>query len=85
MKFLIKIGLYLGMSIHPESVPMHTLARFLFASLLNQYVDLSFQVGLRAMRLPVLEEGNDMTTIDNGIENGNNYQRDGFVLSRYPR
>lgn len=72
------------MSVHPESVPMHTLARFLFASLLNQYVDLSFQVGLRAMRLPVLEDTNE-NAIDNGIENSNNYQRDGFVLSRYPR
>lgn len=76
--------LFSGMSVHPESVPMHTLARFLFASLLNQYVDLSFQVGLRAMRLPVLEDTNE-NAIDNGIENSNNYQRDGFVLSRYPR
>lgn len=69
---------------HPESVPMHTLARFLFASLLNHNVDLSFQVGLRAMRLPVLEDSNE-NAMDNGIENGNNYQRDGFILSRYPR
>ena len=40
-----------GESIHPESVPMHTLARFLFASLLNQHPDLAFKIGLRAMRL----------------------------------
>lgn len=72
------------MSIHPESVPMHTLARFLFASLLNQHLDLAFQVGLRAMRLPVLEESNE-NAMDNNIQNSNNYQRDGFVLSRYPR
>lgn len=74
----------LGMSIHPESVPMHTLARFLFASLLNQHLDLAFQVGLRAMRLPVLEESNE-SAMDNNIQNSNNYQRDGFILSRYPR
>lgn len=63
---------------------MHTLARFLFASLLNQHLDLAFQVGLRAMRLPVLEESNE-SALDNNIQNSNNYQRDGFVLSRYPR
>lgn len=72
----------LGMSVHPESVPMHTLARFLFDSLLAHYPDLAFQMGLRAMRLPVLEDSN---AIENGIENSHNYQRDGFVLSRYPR
>ncbi|KAG5674753.1 hypothetical protein PVAND_004703 [Polypedilum vanderplanki] len=44
-----------GESIHPESVPMHTLARFLFASLLNQHPDLAFKIGLRAMRFPIFE------------------------------
>lgn len=73
----------LGMSVHPESVPMHTLARFLFDCLLTHYPDLAFQVGLRAMRLPVLEDNNSVDS--NGNDNGNNYQRDGFVLSRYPR
>lgn len=73
----------LGLSIHPESVPMHTLARFLFASLLNQYPDLAYKVGLRAMRLPVLDENAEQT--DNIENNFNPHQNDGFVLSRYPR
>lgn len=65
---------------------MHTLARFLFASLLNQYTDLAFQVGLRAMRLPVLEECNtEMPTDNMDMNPPHNNQRDGFVLSRYPR
>ncbi|XP_050297456.1 zinc finger SWIM domain-containing protein 5-like isoform X2 [Anthonomus grandis grandis] len=46
----------LGIGIHPESIPMHTFARFLFLSLLNYYPDLAYEVGLRAMRLPLLEE-----------------------------
>lgn len=40
----------LGIGIHPESVPMHTFARFLFLYLLNYYPDLAYEVGLRAMR-----------------------------------
>lgn len=40
----------LGLGIHPESVPMHTFARFLFLVLLNYYSDLAYDVGLRAMR-----------------------------------
>ncbi len=40
----------LGLGIHPESVPMHTFARFLFLSLLNYHSDLAYEVGLRAMR-----------------------------------
>lgn len=44
-----------GESIHTESVPMHTLARFLFASLLNQHPDLAFKIGLRAMRFAIFE------------------------------
>ncbi|KAK2170592.1 hypothetical protein NP493_1146g00007 [Ridgeia piscesae] len=47
----------LGVSSHTESVPMHTFARFLFSSLLPYDSDLAFRIGLRAMRLPVLEEG----------------------------
>lgn len=39
-----------GIGIHPESVPMHTFARFLFLVLLNYYPDLAYEVGLRAMR-----------------------------------
>lgn len=48
-----------GIGIHPESIPMHTFARFLFLSLLNYYPDLAYEVGLRAMRLPLLEEHED--------------------------
>uniref|UniRef100_A0A1L8DB63 SWIM-type domain-containing protein n=1 Tax=Nyssomyia neivai TaxID=330878 RepID=A0A1L8DB63_9DIPT len=70
-----------GVTIHPESVPMHTLARFLFTSLLNYYPDLAFQVGLRAMRLPVLEDTEGGNEGNADAEN----RRDGFVLSRYPR
>lgn len=73
-----------GVKIHPESVPMHTLARFLFASLLNQYPDLAFRAGLRAMRLPILEESNEQSK-DGNNEYDNNCQREGFGLSRYPR
>ncbi|XP_030750668.1 zinc finger SWIM domain-containing protein 4-like isoform X2 [Sitophilus oryzae] len=49
----------LGIGIHPESIPMHTFARFLFLSLLNFYPDLAYEVGLRAMRLPLLEEADE--------------------------
>ncbi|KYB26387.1 Zinc finger SWIM domain-containing protein 6-like Protein [Tribolium castaneum] len=49
----------LGIGIHPESIPMHTFARFLFLSLLSCYPDLAYEVGLRAMRLPLLEEHED--------------------------
>lgn len=41
----------LGCGIHPESVPMHTFAKYLFNSLLNYDPDLAYSVGLRAMRL----------------------------------
>ena len=40
----------LGLDIHPESVPMHTFAKYLFSSLLPYDPDLAFRVGLRAMR-----------------------------------
>ncbi|XP_059621157.1 uncharacterized protein LOC132264845 [Phlebotomus argentipes] len=72
-----------GVTIHPESVPMHTLARFLFTSLLNYYPDLAFQVGLRAMRLPVLEDAEERGVNEGSADVEN--RRDGFVLSRYPR
>lgn len=52
-----------GETIHSESVPMHTLARFLFASLLNQHSDLAFSIGLRAMRFPIFENTSS-TTMD---------------------
>lgn len=75
-----------GILIHPESVPMHTLAKFLFSSLIPQYPGLAFQVGHRAMRLPVLEDVNEMIGgTENNIELEQYYQRDGFLLSRYPR
>lgn len=77
----------LGVSIHPESIPMHTLARFLFASLLTHYDDLAFFVGLRAMRLPILEECSNEMQMENNMEMAgpHNNQHDGFGLARYPR
>lgn len=68
----------LGIGIHPESIPMHTFARFLFLALLNYYPDLAYEVGLRAMRLPVLEEHEDSDDPVNGNVSS-------LVLSRYPR
>lgn len=40
----------LGAGIHPESIPMHTYAKFLFLALLPHDADLAYRVGLRAMR-----------------------------------
>ncbi|XP_075216583.1 zinc finger SWIM domain-containing protein 5-like [Lycorma delicatula] len=68
----------LGIGIHPESIPMHTFARFLFLALLNYYPDLAYEVGLRAMRLPILEEHEDSDDPVNGNVSS-------LVLSRYPR
>ncbi|XP_068083450.1 zinc finger SWIM domain-containing protein 5 [Anabrus simplex] len=68
----------LGLGIHPESIPMHTFARFLFLALLNYYPDLAYEVGLRAMRLPILEEHEDADDPVNGNVSS-------LVLSRYPR
>ncbi|KAJ1524459.1 hypothetical protein ONE63_010956 [Megalurothrips usitatus] len=69
----------LGIGIHPESIPMHTFARFMFLALLNYYPDLAYEVGLRAMRLPVLEEHEEA---DEGGSGGNVVQP---AFSRYPR
>ncbi|XP_044736149.1 zinc finger SWIM domain-containing protein 4-like isoform X2 [Chrysoperla carnea] len=69
----------LGTGIHPESIPMHTFARFLFLALLNYYPDLAYEVGLRAMRLPILEEHDD---VDDAL--GRN-SSSSHILSRYPR
>lgn len=63
-----------GESIHPESVPMHTLARFLFASLLNQHPDLAFKIGLRAMRFPIFENANN-TSVDGPSSPSSPYAR----------
>lgn len=63
-----------GESIHPESVPMHTLARFLFASLLNQHPDLAFKIGLRAMRFPIFENANN-TSVDGPASPSSPYAR----------
>ncbi|GLV40163.1 Dorado [Carabus blaptoides fortunei] len=69
----------LGLGIHPESIPMHTFARFLFLSLLNYYPDLAYEVGLRAMRLPVLEEHEDSDDPMGGNPSSS------LIISRYPR
>ncbi|XP_046969916.1 zinc finger SWIM domain-containing protein 4-like [Vanessa cardui] len=46
----------LGTKLHPRSAPAHTFARFLFLALLPADPDLAYRVGLRAMRLPMVEE-----------------------------
>ncbi|KAI5709667.1 hypothetical protein M8J75_002174 [Diaphorina citri] len=68
----------LGLGIHAESIPMHTFARFLFLALLNYYPDLAYEVGLRAMRLPILEDHEDSDDAMTG-------QVSSLILSRYPR
>ena len=45
----------LGLGIHPESIPMQTFAKFMFAALLPVDPTLAYKVGLRALRLPILE------------------------------
>ncbi|XP_060536491.1 zinc finger SWIM domain-containing protein 4-like isoform X2 [Cylas formicarius] len=70
----------LGIGIHPESIPMHTFARFLFLSLLNYYPDLAYEVGLRAMRLPLLEEHEDSDDPIGGGSSGGS-----LALGRSPR
>ena len=68
----------LGIGIHPESIPMHTFARFMFLALLNYYPDLAYEVGLRAMRLPVLEEHED-------TDEGSSSNVVPAAFNRYPR
>ncbi|KAB7499852.1 Zinc finger SWIM domain-containing protein 6 [Armadillidium nasatum] len=68
----------LGEGIHPESVPMHTFAKFLFTSLLPHDPDLAYQLGLRAIRLPILEDHDDVDDPVSGNVSS-------LVLSRYPR
>ncbi|CAG9795909.1 unnamed protein product [Diatraea saccharalis] len=46
----------LGTRVHPRSAPAHTFARYLFLTLLPHDPDLAYRVGLRAMRLPMVEE-----------------------------
>ncbi|XP_060091916.1 zinc finger SWIM domain-containing protein 6 isoform X2 [Heteronotia binoei] len=55
--FLLEAGPYSGLGeiIHRESVPMHTFAKYLFASLLPHDAELAYKTALRAMRLLVLE------------------------------
>jgi hypothetical protein len=45
----------LGCGIHPESVPLQTFAKYLFHAILPRDPELAFKVGLRAMRMPILE------------------------------
>ncbi|XP_076307460.1 zinc finger SWIM domain-containing protein 5-like isoform X1 [Tachypleus tridentatus] len=69
----------LGCRIHTESVPMHTFARYLFTALLPYDPDLAYSVGLRAMRLPILEEQEEED------EPGSGTGLNAAVLARYPR
>ncbi|KAL5017228.1 hypothetical protein ScPMuIL_006817 [Solemya velum] len=67
----------LGIGIHTESYPMHTFAKYLFNSLLGHDQDLAYRVGLRAMRLPVLEDTEEMDDSGNSLGSA--------MLSRFPR
>uniref|UniRef100_A0A8C9U192 Zinc finger, SWIM-type containing 5 n=1 Tax=Scleropages formosus TaxID=113540 RepID=A0A8C9U192_SCLFO len=69
----------LGEVIHRESVPMHTFAKYLFTALLPHDADLAYKIGLRAMRLPVLE-----STAPSG-DVGHPHHGISIVPSRYPR
>ncbi|CAG0909407.1 unnamed protein product, partial [Darwinula stevensoni] len=79
----------LGLGVHPESIPMHTFAKYLFAALLPHDPDLAYSIGLRAMRLPILEEHDES---EEGSRHGNHGGGGGggggglgMVLGRYPR
>ncbi|KAL3868641.1 hypothetical protein ACJMK2_041424 [Sinanodonta woodiana] len=67
----------LGMGIHTESYPLHTFSKFLFNCLLPHDQDLAYRIGLRALRLPVLENTEEL---DDGLNNVGS-----VVLSRFPR
>ena len=56
---------------------MHTFARFLFTALLTYDIDLAYQVGLRAMRLPILEGFNNFyeDLNNNSLLQNNNHHR----------
>ena len=58
---------------------MHTFARFLFTALLTYDVDLAYQVGLRAMRLPILEGFNNFfeDLNNNSLLQNNNHRLNG--------
>ncbi|XP_071800276.1 zinc finger SWIM domain-containing protein 6-like [Asterias amurensis] len=74
---LMEGGLSSGLGYHvpPESVPMHTFGRYLFQTLLPYDEDLAYKVGLRAMRLPILEE---VSTNPSSAANS-------VLMGRYPR
>lgn len=55
--------------IHQESVPMHTFGRYLFSVLLSHDVELAYKVGLRAMRLPILEGNHNSTSYLEDLNN----------------
>ncbi|XP_041475429.1 zinc finger SWIM domain-containing protein 5-like [Lytechinus variegatus] len=69
----------LGSTVRPESFPMHTFGRYLFQTLLPYNADLAYKVGLRAMRLPILEEG---TSGSGGLTASS---MNAVLMGRYPR
>eukprot|EP00057_Strongylocentrotus_purpuratus_P001072 XP_001192148.2 PREDICTED: zinc finger SWIM domain-containing protein 5-like isoform X2 [Strongylocentrotus purpuratus] len=69
----------LGSTVRPESFPMHTFGRYLFQTLLPYNEDLAYKVGLRAMRLPILEEG---TSGSGGLTASS---MNAVLMGRYPR
>uniref|UniRef100_A0A0K2VCS0 ZSWIM4-8 C-terminal domain-containing protein n=1 Tax=Lepeophtheirus salmonis TaxID=72036 RepID=A0A0K2VCS0_LEPSM len=74
----------LGFGIHPESVPVQIVAKYIFHSLLPLDAGLAIKVGLRAMRLPILEDlGRGIDDPENG--GGLNQAHHSFAMGRFPK
>ncbi|PIK37660.1 putative zinc finger SWIM domain-containing protein 5 isoform X1 [Apostichopus japonicus] len=68
----------LGLNVPPESVPLHTFGRYLFQGLLPHNEDLAYEVGLRALRLPILEDSSNSS--DSSLSGSVN----AVLMGRYP-
>ena len=78
----------LGFGIHPESIPMQTYAKYLFHALLPEDFGLAFEVGLRAMRLPVLDEmeKEELPALAAAVADRDpDLQASSYVMNRLPR
>ena len=78
----------LGYGIHPESIPMQTYAKYLFHTLLSDDFNLAFEVGLRAMRLPVLDEREkeELPALAAAVADRDpDLQASSYVMNRLPR
>ncbi len=79
----------LGYGIHPESIPMQTYAKYLFHTLLQDDFNLAYEVGLRAMRLPVLDEREkeELPALAAAVADHRDpdLQASSYVMNRLPR